>query len=65
MPQLGIAQPPITQLPRPDRNDPTRVRMALEHIQRIKLQRRIEQQLQIVEEQQVAFGVLIAQIPQL
>src|SRR5690606_34412829 len=64
MPHLGIAQPAVTQLSWPHSYNTPGVSVALEQVQRIELERLIEQQLDVVEQKQIAVGMLVCQLAQ-
>jgi hypothetical protein len=68
MPHVGVGQPARSriaqQLTWPYRNDALRVCMALQQIERIELKRSVEEQFYVVEQQQVARGMLISQLTQ-
>src|SRR5690606_17085105 len=63
MPHLGIAQPAVTQLSWPHSYNTPAVSVALEQVQRVELERPVKQQLDVVEQDQIATRVLVGQLP--
>ena len=68
VPHVGVGQPARSrialQLAWPNRNDPFRVCVALQQIEWIELKRPVEQEFDVVQQQQVARGMLIGQLTQ-
>src|SRR5690606_41256369 len=63
MPHLGIAQPAVTQLSWPHSYNTPGVSVALEHVQRVELERPVKQQLDVVVHDQIATRGLSGQLP--
>ena len=68
VPHVGIRQPARScvalQLARPNRHDAFRVCVTLQQIERVELERSVEQEFDVVQQQQVASGMLIGQLTQ-
>ncbi|KFB73441.1 MAG: hypothetical protein AW09_001306 [Candidatus Accumulibacter phosphatis] len=68
VPHFGVGQSARSrialQLAGPNRDDAFRVRVTLQQIERIELERAVEQEFDVVQQQQVATGMLIGQLTQ-
>ena len=68
VPHIGVSQPARScvalQLARPNRHDAFCVCVTLQQIERIELERSVEQEFDVVQQQQVARGMLIGQLTQ-
>ncbi|AKU11249.1 hypothetical protein AzCIB_1344 [Azoarcus sp. CIB] len=68
VPYVGVSQPARScvalQLARPNRHDAFRVCVTLQQIEWIELERSVEQELDVVQQQKVAGGMLIGQLTQ-
>ena len=68
VPHVGVSQPARScvalQLSRPNRHNGFCVRVTLQQIKWIKLERSVEQELDVVQQQQIASGMLTGQFTQ-